>query len=108
MLLCLGCAIFGITEVPTDGVEFDVGDGGGDSPTEGSIPVAMGSNYNPPPRNDSVLAAKEDLESPLIQSPPTVLEASSTAITSQVVDLLDDPERGVTNPAKKSEIDELD
>lgn len=26
ILSCLGCAIFGITEVPTDGVEFDTGD----------------------------------------------------------------------------------
>lgn len=108
VLFCLGCAIFGITEVPTDGVEFDVGDGGGESPTDNSIPVAMGSNYSPPPRNESVLAAKEDPESALIQPPPTLLESSSTAISSHVVDLLDDPESGVTHPVKKSEIEELD
>ena len=108
MLLCLGCAIFGITEVPTDGVEFDVGDGGGESPTDGPIPVAMGSNYTPPPQNDSELTPKDDVESAVIQPPPSVSESPSTAISSPVVDLLDDPATGVTDTAKQSEIEELD
>jgi hypothetical protein len=33
ILLCLGCAIFGVTEVPTDGVEFDTANYGYSGPT---------------------------------------------------------------------------
>lgn len=88
-------------------MEFDIGDHGGESPTEGAIPVAVGSNYSPPQRNDSV-PAKEDLESAPIQPTPIVLEPPSTANTSQVVDLLDDPEQGATESVKKSEFEELD
>ena len=62
-MCCLGCAIFGITEVPTDGVEFDSGDqeagwhapAGPQSdppvipvpPTKSSAP-ASNTQYNPP------------------------------------------------------------
>ena len=93
--------------MPTDGVEFDLGDGGGEIPTDGSIPVAVGSNYNPPPpRSSSALTAKDDPESALIH--PTMLGPSSPATSSQVADLLDDRESEVTGSVRKSEIDELD
>ena len=69
ILCCLGFAIFGITEVPTDGVEFDTGEFGGDSNTDmeqasntnaaATAPVANTNNiYTPPPSG-----AQPDLES---------------------------------------------
>lgn len=55
VLCCLGCAIFGITEVPTDGVEFDSGDQLNDSGEPPMIPVKtqnasqpIVAPYNPP------------------------------------------------------------
>lgn len=64
ILCCLGCAIFGITEVPTDGVEFDTGDHANEdnSADPPIIPVAMpgavastqpaNTAYNPPPASE--------------------------------------------------------
>ena len=64
ILCCLGCAIFGITEVPTDGVEFDTGDQAREtSPTDPpiipvpptdqpTVDIPMGVTYFPPSTAD--------------------------------------------------------
>ena len=50
-MCCLGCAIFGITEVPTDGVEFDVSDFAYTNAEEGKATPGTTTSpvYVPPP-----------------------------------------------------------
>lgn len=100
MLCCLGCAIFGITEVSTDGVEFDTGEGVGENTMDAA---PMGSNYTPPRNEDPSNQAEPDPEAGSSQEsiPPPPEETTTQA---PVVDLLDDPEKGQAG----GEIDELD
>ena len=91
----MGCAIFGITEVPTDGVEFDTGDFAGDTSSEPAAP--LGTNYAPPATNEE---SSTELEPFGDEIPPPVAQATE----SDVVDLLDDQERGQATGT----IDELD
>ena len=119
ILLCLGCAIFGITEVPTDGVEFDTGEFGGESNSESVAPTQVaqqGSNYTPPENN--VAQAGQDVEtgkvppssqeSQTLPSPVTVAPPRTESGTA--VDLLDDFQAGkqVSSSAADVTIDELD
>ena len=102
ILCCLGCAIFGITEVSTDGVEFDTGEGMG--PTDAA---QQGSNYTPPSKTESSPEAELDPEKGSFEEslpPPPEENPAAGTETSQVVDLLDDAEKGQTG----GEINELD
>jgi hypothetical protein len=65
----LGCAIFGITEVPTDGVEFDTGDQAGETSSaeppiipvppsnQPTVDVPMGASYSPPPATEDAVVS---------------------------------------------------
>ncbi|KAL7563258.1 hypothetical protein ACA910_016625 [Epithemia clementina (nom. ined.)] len=77
MLCCLGCAIFGIQEVPTDGVEFDTADFGytaGDPKppnTATNIPQQSDStNYTPP-------QPSQNAPEPVIVPPPATAAPST-------------------------------
>lgn len=98
ILCCLGCAIFGITEVPTDGVEFDAADLS-ETPTAESSPVnAPQSAYTPPDA-----ACDPELG---VQRPE---KTETTTSSSKPVDLLDDYEHVNKPPEKQeSELHELD
>ena len=107
LLLFLGCAIFGLTEVPTDGVEFDTAEYGfpaGGGQTE--MPTTSSSvNYTPPSQ------PSESVSSPVIAMPPPPMTENTEAqapdpiqvTPSQPVDLLDN------HPAPESDVvSELD
>lgn len=73
LLCCIGCAIFGVTEVRTDGIDFDnvyVAAEEGTSPTKTNAPEASNSAYVPPPAPDA---------SPSVVVPPA--PAQSEAVT---------------------------
>jgi DnaJ domain len=72
ILTCLACAIFGITEVPTDGVDFDhmasdfgyatatsTSPAGKTAASEGATPTA--TNYAPPPSSTTTTAAPSNI-----------------------------------------------
>lgn len=104
ILCCLGCAIFGITEISTDGVEFDTGEGMGDSTTD---TAPLGTNYMPPQDEESPTEAELDPEKGSFDEPippPPTENPAPAQDSTQVVDLLDDAEKGQTG----GEIDELD
>jgi hypothetical protein len=120
MLCCLGCAIFGITEVPTDGVEFDTGelsDSGTQetSPTAGTGPA--GVSYAPPSvqpdlEKGETAAPTSATATPTIQEP---LQPHDEPPPSQPpADRLDNVEQGnpknvdELNVSLWSEIHELD
>jgi hypothetical protein len=108
ILCCLGCAIFGITEVPTDGVDFDTGeisDSGtySDTPTQpaAASPTPGGTAaYVPPPPSTQAGASAQtstpDMEqgqAPTTDATPitTIPEPSTETLPSQTTpaDLLD-------------------
>ena len=68
ILCCLGCAIFGITEVPTDGVEFDtenfVMDAAADSLESSPVAAPLGTNYDAPTPQDGTLSPAANTGSP--------------------------------------------
>lgn len=86
ILSCLGCAIFGITEVPTDGLEFSSAEGFNYSKAEegnapaGQTSVPISPVYIPPPPASTPTAAS----APITQQQPStgghapVLETSTT------------------------------
>lgn len=107
-MCCLGCAIFGITEVPTDGVDFDTGeisDSGtySDTPTQpaAASPTPGGTAaYVPPPPSTQAGASAQtstpDMEqgqAPTTDATPTttIPEPSTETLPSQTTpaDLLD-------------------
>lgn len=126
ILCCLGCAIFGITEVPTDGVEFDSGDEEtGHSwnfpqtdpppvPVPQSQPTSSTANHYSPPSQENANAAggwdpeKGEARKSFIgdnrppQSPAVVIPESKPAEQTQQqqakdpVDLLDPKISGTT------------
>lgn len=98
ILCCLGCAIFGITEVPTDGVQFDTTDYSVDN-LEAGAATPPGTNYNPPPEEQTT-----PQDAPSMDEVNDVLPPPPTQQTSPIVDLLDDQERGAATGA----INELD
>lgn len=98
ILLCLGLAIFGITEVPTDGVEFDTGEFGGGSNVDSSVAAQPGTHYTPPAAEDSSTEHEPDPEmgegtmgnTETPNAPSEVVNET----TPQAVDLLDDNPQG--------------
>lgn len=74
-MCCLGCAIFGITEVPTDGVDFDTGDISGSATSDTAGASATGGTataYVPPPANAQSAA-------PQPSTTPDMEQGSATA-----------------------------
>ena len=109
ILCCLGCAIFGITEVPTDGVDFDTGDFTLGA-TGGSVPAqATTQPYVAPP-------AQATTEPYVAPPPPTVaanekntIPASPTTTASeQHVKVAQPGIVSPTSPAVAPEKDEKD
>eukprot|EP00548_Thalassiothrix_antarctica_P013770 CAMPEP_0194166812 /NCGR_PEP_ID=MMETSP0154-20130528/2319_1 /TAXON_ID=1049557 /ORGANISM="Thalassiothrix antarctica, Strain L6-D1" /LENGTH=675 /DNA_ID=CAMNT_0038877587 /DNA_START=57 /DNA_END=2084 /DNA_ORIENTATION=+ len=102
MILCIiGCAIFGITEVPTDGIEFDTAQVESDveSPVERrqasrfTAPVAQ---YTPAPSNAYAPPAAGQSASPtvVITAPPTSTASAPENVPISSIsppDLLDNP-----------------
>lgn len=129
VLCCLGCAIFGITEVPTDGLDFDTADFGGpvaaaaaattpSGPGDATPAAATGSDhiYVPPPPSASTGAAPSDVNN---QNDMTRTSSSPPTATSQpigdaqqtqgaTVDLLDDNHDQRPSSSQQGEIHELD
>mmetsp|Transcript_12906 Transcript_12906/g.18015 ORF Transcript_12906/g.18015 Transcript_12906/m.18015 type:complete len:594 (+) Transcript_12906:155-1936(+) len=116
ILCCLGCAIFGMTEVPTDGVEFDTGSLDTGTAAEASINTPMpapvsGINYAPPSeRNDpsknepspTLDAEKGEMEESGGNPEPHTIEPPP-----QPIDLLDDYEQ-VQKSSSRGELHDLD
>ena len=113
ILCCLGCAIFGITEVPTDGVDFDTGDfdeGDAHDVEEGSVAAPVGTHYEPPQTEGSQSGNSPEAQSSNIETGSTTEIQQGTADENQngtqgqqhslvtasgpPVDLLDDSEQG--------------
>mmetsp|Transcript_12611 Transcript_12611/g.34971 ORF Transcript_12611/g.34971 Transcript_12611/m.34971 type:complete len:582 (-) Transcript_12611:6987-8732(-) len=117
VLCCLGCAIFGIQEVPTDGVEFDTaefGYGGGTSATE--MPPARSSvHYAPPPAATPspviVMPPPPSSSEPEAQQPSkSTIPVPVAAPAPQPVDLLDNNTSSTRDrtSADEEQIGELD
>lgn len=113
ILCCLGCAIFGITEVRTDGVEFDTGDAGIDASQDISPPAAahLGAYYgyaSPRPVEESFVHPELDPEIGLLKQ--DLRKAPSTEPVATAVDVLEDSKNGYTGVVvqNKTDIDELD
>ena len=112
ILCCLGCAIFGITEVSTDGVEFDTGEGGLDPSQDISPPGAhLGAYYgyaSHQPAEDSFVHPELDPEIGLLK--PDLRKAPSTEPLATPVDVPEDSRKGYTGEVvqNKTDIDELD
>jgi len=111
ILCCLGCAIFGITEVPTDGLEFDTGGygamagGTGPIPTQAPEKTSTSPIYVPPP------AAQTSAAPTIIPTPDpatTTSEPPSQPTPPQPVDLLDDARPSEGKQDGVGEIHELD
>jgi hypothetical protein len=111
VLLCLGCAIFGITEVPTDGVDFDTVDYGtdhGESSVATPLAAATGTSYAPPTGNDETYTDHSELDpekgvgamltAPQLQSETQnasqIQDQAAVPLQAAPVDLLDDVEQG--------------
>lgn len=120
MLCCLGCAIFGITEVPTNGVEFDTGELS-DSGTQETSPTAGtfvgGVSYVPPGvhpdlEKGEMVAPISATATPSIQEP--LLPHDKPPPLKSRTDRVDDVEQGKPvnvdelNVSQLSEIHELD
>lgn len=133
ILCCVGFAIFGITEVPTDGVEFDTGDfsysqaetGGytqqsAPPPSQANAP-STSANYVPPPPmpSEAAVPPPSQTSTPVQVSTtdsattgggaaiPKPAAASVSSPATGPIDLLDD---APTNPAtsKSGEFNDLD
>lgn len=121
ILCCLGCAIFGITEVNTDGVEFDTGDTDEIShPQENDVPLTMplaaNDEYIPPPPADEESSAEPlppDIESgnrSTVGAPPPT-KNDAFGMTTQLPltsDQLHHDALKNTNTERKTDIYELD
>jgi hypothetical protein len=114
ILCCLGCAIFGITEVSTDGVEFDTGEATGsiDASEDISSPQAacLGVNYDyvpPRPAEQSFVDLEPDPEKGILK--PNVIAPSRELLTA-AADLLDDSKKvyGSADIENQTDIDDLD
>ena len=110
VLCCLGCAIFGITEVPTDGVDFDASGYGYSSTNNAGQPAAPTPTAAPyiPPTSSSADVATEQPAATLVPStgqgdseilPPTVETAP--------VDLLNDVEQGQISAPQETKAGEF-
>lgn len=119
ILCCLGCAIFGITEVPTDGVDFDTSDYGYSSTNNAGHPVAptpTAAPYIPPPPSADVATEQPVTtlapETGQGDSPNTGSSAiASPTVDSAPVDLLNDAEQGQSSSpqeTKSGEFHDLD
>ena len=110
MLCCLGCAIFGIQEVPTDGVEFDTADFGYSSteakPTQAGMPQqpTQSSNYTPPQQQPPPPA---DPSPVIVPPPPSTPEPSTIPATTEQADQLSGTDVNAA-PGQKEQLSELD
>jgi hypothetical protein len=82
ILCCIGCAIFGITEVSTDGVAFDATDTDLESATTPSKTSVSTGQYNPPMTTSSIP------QTPLAVPPPAVSTPVPSAAATAPVSLL--------------------
>jgi hypothetical protein len=119
VLCCLGCAIFGITEVPTDGIDFDTSDFGYSSTNNAgqpAVPTPTAAPYIPPPPPSADVATEQPAAT---LAPETGQGDSNTGsgaiptptVESAPVDLLNDAEQGQTSPpqeTKSGEFHDLD
>lgn len=106
MLCCLGCAIFGIQEVPTDGVEFDTADFGYSSgepnqPNKTNMPQPSEATIYKPPQPSQTPA-----EPVIVPPPPSAAspEPSTIAPETKTPQLAD----AVPEPVKSNHVSELD
>ena len=53
MLCCIGCAIFGVTEVSTNGIDFETGDFAYQNAEEGKMPANAAAGAAPPAPNST-------------------------------------------------------
>ena len=83
-MCCLGCAIFGITEVPTDGVDFDTGElsdsGTCESPMHAAASATTGTAAYVPPPPEAAPAEAPQTSTPDVEQGQTASESTSTTI----------------------------
>ena len=109
LLCCLGFAIFGITEVPTDGVGFETGDFVVDGSAE-----SLGSTPNPSATTgtENVVKDGNDAEDPELGNPneeSSDLTAPSPAVPNQPVqEVPSSIEEGSRQEATEAELHDLD
>mmetsp|Transcript_32720 Transcript_32720/g.48453 ORF Transcript_32720/g.48453 Transcript_32720/m.48453 type:complete len:586 (-) Transcript_32720:287-2044(-) len=118
MILCIiGCAIFGITEVPTDGVEFDTAQGDSDVESPASQYTAPTSQSTNPPIviTTSATPASQisppDLldDSPRASAPiPESTTGQKTAISQNTTVSIGESDRPEVAPPSASEVGDLD
>lgn len=125
MLCCIGCAIFGISEVPTEGINFDIGDfaymnaEAGTAPSPGTAAPSNGKSPNqavyvpPPPQPEPSLTPASEVPVPgtiptpsiTVSEPVDIDEATNDIPSNRIVEVATDIQaQGL--PA--GEIDELD
>jgi hypothetical protein len=115
VLCCLGCAIFGITEVPTDGIDFDTSDFGYSSTNNAgqpAVPTPTAAPYIPPPPPSADVATEQPAAT---LAPETGQGDSNTGsgaiptptVESAPVDLLNDAEQGQTSPSQETKSGEF-
>ena len=122
VLCCLGCAIFGITEIPTDGVDFDASDfayanaEAGTAPPQASATATAPSEPSsssqpvyipPPPEPSPTAAAEEPTPTVLPETPSPPLDEESKPIVSQG-DTNADQKASAPVPVNDGELHDLD
>jgi hypothetical protein len=115
VLCCLGCAIFGITEVPTDGVDFDTSDFGYSSTNnagQSPAPTPTAAPYIPPPPPSSDVATEQSGATLVPETGQGDSNTGSSAISPPTaetapVDLLNDAEQGQISPPQETKSGEL-
>jgi hypothetical protein len=117
ILCCIGCAIFGITEVSTDGVAFDATDTDLESATTPSKTSVSTGQYNPPMTTSSMPQTPLGVPSPAVSTPvPSAAAAPTTPasllstapVASQRVDALDSEPREQIRLVTSDELHGLD
>eukprot|EP00977_Amphora_coffeiformis_P005715 scaffold1211_cov169-Amphora_coffeaeformis.AAC.14 len=110
ILLCLGCAIFGVTEVPTDGVEFDTATYGYSGPTAQSATTTNTPEAAPAPnRTEPTQPGDPPIITPMPPNEPqmaTYAPPSSGAAPTNAISVTQGPV--IVPPAVQQPVDLLD
>lgn len=97
MLCCIGCAIFGVTEVSTDGIDFETGDFPYQNAEEGKMPTAAAGAAPP---------AAAAAAAPAYVPPPPQPEPTPPVAVTEPEPVVSQPENEPTTTAGAPAVDE--
>lgn len=79
MLCCIGCAIFGVTELSTNGIDFETGDFAYQNAEEGKMPAGAAVDVAPPARAPTQPTSVYAPPPPQAQAPQQTANVPATA-----------------------------